>query len=87
MRRLGELAPWVVPSAMLALLPKCPVCVATYVAIGTGIGISLPTASYLRTALIALCVASLAFITVRRLRYVRKEVGLKSWPRAGGTVT
>jgi hypothetical protein len=38
------------------------------VALATGIGISLPTATCLRAMLVALCVASLAFITAKRLR-------------------
>jgi hypothetical protein len=68
LRRVGEIAGWLVPSAMLALLPKCPACVAAYVALATGIGISLPTATYLRAMLVVLCAASLVFITARRLR-------------------
>jgi hypothetical protein len=68
LRRGGELAGWIVPSATLALVPKCPACVAAYVAVATGIGISLPTATYLRAMLLVLCVGLLVFVTSRRLR-------------------
>ena len=68
LRRGGELAGWIVPTATLALLPKCPACVAAYVALATGIGISLPAAAYLRATLLVLCAASLVFIAARRLQ-------------------
>ena len=68
LRRGGEIAGWIVPSTTLALLPKCPACVAAYVALATGIGISLPTATHLRAILVVLCVTSLAFVAARRLR-------------------
>lgn len=68
LRRGREIAGWIVPGAILAVLPKCPVCVAAYVALATGVGISLPAAAYLRTMLVVLCVASLVFFAARRLR-------------------
>ncbi|WP_081888106.1 hypothetical protein [Verrucomicrobium sp. BvORR034] len=67
-RRGREIASWLLPTATLALIPKCPACVAGYVALATGIGISLPTASFVRGSLIALCLVSLAFLAVRRVR-------------------
>ena len=67
-RRGREMAGWLVPSATLALLPKCPACVVGYVAFATGIGISVGTAAHLRVLLVMLCLASLVFVAARRLR-------------------
>jgi hypothetical protein len=57
-----------VPASVLALIPKCPVCVAAYVAIGTGVAIPVSAASLLRTGTIAACVAALALLAARSIR-------------------
>jgi hypothetical protein len=67
-RRGWELAGWALPSAVLALMPKCPACLAAYVAAGTGLGLSVTTAAYLRILLLVLCVASLAYLATRKIR-------------------
>jgi hypothetical protein len=67
-----EVAAWVLPSALLTLMPKCPACVAAYVAVWTGLGLSFTTAFHLRTHLLFFCVASLLYLVVTRLgRFLR----------------
>jgi arginine exporter protein ArgO len=56
------------PAAIFVLVPKCPVCLATYIALGTGIGLSVSTAAYLRILLIILGVAALLYLAAGRLR-------------------
>jgi hypothetical protein len=79
-RRCLDIAGWIVAGAILALMPKCPACLAAYVAIGTGVGLSLSTATRLRASLLFLCVALLLYLAVRRLRrfLVVKEATLRA---------
>jgi len=56
------------PTLILALLPKCPACFAAYVALGTGISLSVAAASVLRAALIGMCVATLVWVFASALR-------------------
>ena len=79
MRRVRDVSAWVLPSVGLVLLPKCPACLAAYVALWTGLGLSLTLAFYLRWGLLFLCVTALLLLVMRRLvrmgaiHYHRKE--------------
>lgn len=51
--------------ALLVLLPKCPMCIAVYLAAWTGVGMAAPVAAHLRFALGGIFVGSLIFLLVR----------------------
>jgi hypothetical protein len=79
-RRVGEIFAWVFPSAILVFVPKCPACLAAHVTLWTGVGVSLSTATYLRRALLFVCIASMLFLIAKRLnrmgaifRFFKKE--------------
>jgi hypothetical protein len=69
-RRRHEIAGCMIPAAIAVLIPKCPVCLAAYIALATGVGISVSAANYLRIVLLILCIASIAFFGSRRARSV-----------------
>jgi len=71
-RRSGEIAGWIVPGAALALLPKCPMCVAGYIALLTGIGVSMSTAAYPRWVLLIASIATLSILAARRARVLMR---------------
>jgi hypothetical protein len=59
---------WIVPGVVLAVMPKCPVCVAAYVALFTGCGISLAAAGTARWLIAIACFTCLAFLMVKTIR-------------------
>lgn len=65
--RFRDIAGWVLPGATLVLLPKCPLCLAGYIALGTGIGLSVSGATYLRLLLIVLCTITLSYVALRQV--------------------
>jgi hypothetical protein len=72
-RRTRGASAWALPSVTLLLVPKCPMCIAAYLALGGGLGVSLTTAAHLRAALIWLCWSALALLCVRMARRFAKR--------------
>ncbi len=56
---------WAAPALVLALMPKCPACLAAYLAIGTGMSVSLTVASSVGAMLTIACTSMLAALTVK----------------------
>jgi hypothetical protein len=62
--RWFEMARCALPLGILALLPKCPLCLVAYIAAVSGIGISMAAAAYFRTGLLLVCFASLGYFAI-----------------------
>src|ERR1700722_5554482 len=62
-----------VPGGAFLLLPKCPACLAGYIALGTGIGVSVATAAYLREGLVMLFVGIIGYFAVSGGRALTKH--------------
>ena len=58
---------WMFTGSVIVLLPKCPFCLAAYIAMATGIGLSFSVASFIRILLIILCIVSLSSFVARRV--------------------
>ncbi len=67
-KRAAGIGGWITPGLLLVLMPKCPACFAAYIALVSGIGLSLPVVAVVRTTLMILCVASLVFMISRQIR-------------------
>jgi hypothetical protein len=59
---------WIVPGVVLAAMPKCPICLAAYVALFTGFGISLAAAKFAWWAVAIGCVAALVYLATATVR-------------------
>jgi len=55
----------ILPATLLALMPKCPMCLAAYVALCTGFTMSGSSAHLLMRTLTALCLGMLALCVAR----------------------
>jgi hypothetical protein len=73
MRTAHRAASWIVPSAILALMPKCPLCLAAYVTLFTGLGISFAAASFAWWVIAIGCVAFLIYLATTTIRGYSKS--------------
>lgn len=80
-RRVLGAAGWIVPTATLVLLPKCPACLAAYLAVGTGLGLSVTGAAYVRESVVVVCVASLLAMTAWSVRWLVRTMIQRSRSR------
>jgi hypothetical protein len=77
-RRVAGSTKWIIPTAVLALLPKCPMCVAAYITLVTGLGVSISAATWIRSGVIIMCVGALTFLLNRALRSMGRRGALKN---------
>ena len=73
-RRFFTMAGTMLPPALLIFTPKCPMCLAAWLTVATGIGFSAPAVAWVRATLVILSVALAAVAIaaiVRRRPYHR----------------
>jgi hypothetical protein len=73
-RRLSGAGASILPGAVLLFLPKCPLCLAAWLTVVTGIGISAGAAACMRGLIVVLSVAAVVLAaahTVRRRAFRR----------------
>lgn len=73
-RSAWEIAAGALSLAVWVLMPKCPVCLAAYVALWTGLGLSFGAATSIRWALLGVSSALLLFVIVRQVSRIRRLV-------------
>ena len=67
-RRLSAAAASILPGAVLVLLPKCPLCLAAWLTVVTGIGFSAAGAAWVRGMLVVFWVAAVALAAAQIIR-------------------
>lgn len=64
--RVFEATASIVPAALLTLLPKCPLCLAAWLAVATGFTFTAAGVAWLRGSIALFWLGALAVIIVRR---------------------
>ena len=63
-RTVGKM---LVSGVAFMLVPKCPACLAAYIALVSGIGISMTAAVYLRSSMLLLSASAILFLALQAL--------------------
>jgi hypothetical protein len=69
----GGIIGWGLPGLGLLFIPKCPLCVAAYVSMFTGLGLNFTEAKYLRYGMIILCSVAVLLFVVHVVRAFRAQ--------------
>ena len=72
-RRLSTGAASILPGTLLVLLPKCPLCLAAWLTVVTGISFSATAAAWLRGTVVMFSVVAVAVAATAVIR--RRAVG------------
>jgi len=81
--RLSTAAASILPGAVLVLLPKCPLCLAAWLTVATGVGFSAAGAAWIRGMLVVFWVAAVALAAapiIRRSAFRRAPAALRRLP-------
>jgi hypothetical protein len=72
---VGRAMGWIVPGVVIAAMPKCPLCLAAYVTLFTGFGISLAAAKFAWWFVAIGCVAILLYLAAASVRVYIQQSG------------
>jgi hypothetical protein len=72
-RRSITLTRWSLPAVILVLLPKCPACLAAYIALGTGVSLTVTASAHLRIVLIFISAAAIVLNVLWLVRRNRRQ--------------
>jgi uncharacterized protein YqgC (DUF456 family) len=65
-RRFSKVAVSLLPAAVLALLPKCPLCLAAWLTFATGFSFSASGILWMRAGIVLVCAGAVASIVSTR---------------------
>lgn len=73
-RRPARAAASILSGLLLLILPKCPLCLAAWLTVATGLTISAATVTWMRTGILLLWTAAVAVFLWRRTSRARRSV-------------